>query len=187
MALLAIEVLATLATLLIAVLLINRFGYRRKRDLKGCREPPRYNHKDPIFGFDLFLKTGKQYEENRYLPELTKMFERYGDTFEAINVGERNIFTIEPENLRAIFTTEAHIWGVQPIRLGPMEPFCGRGFLTVDGDLWHSSRKLFQPSFEKQSIANFSPLERSFNSCISDDLGTGKTRDMQPLLSSMVS
>ncbi|KAL9058272.1 MAG: hypothetical protein Q9162_001871 [Coniocarpon cinnabarinum] len=159
--------------------------HARHRRRHGYEPAPRYRHTDPFFGFDLFLKTGKDYGENRYLPELSKLFAQYGNTFEAISVGKRSIYTIEPENLRSIFVDNARTWGVEPIRLAPMEPFCGRGFLTVDGDLWHRSRRLFGPSFEKRAIADFTALESFVEKMLPRIPRDGSTVDMQPLLSSL--
>ena len=181
-----LQIAITASAIVVTVLLARSWRYNRLRRQHGCQDPPRYKHKDPLFGLDLFLKTGKDYENDCYLPELSKLFETYGNTFEAISMGKRSIYTIEPENLRAIFTSNFTQWGIEPIRLGPMEPFCGRGFLTVDGDLWHRSRKLFQPSFEKKAIADFSALENFVQEMLGQVHSDGSTIDMQPLLSSMV-
>ena len=183
----SIFAVASLLLAAVAYIVYTKQRYESLKRQNGCSDPPRYKHKDPVFGLDLFMKTGKEYEENRYLPELDKMFEQNGITFETLNMGSRSIFTIDTDNLRSIFIDNATQWGIEPIRLSPMEPFCGRGFLTADGDIWRHSRRLFSPSFEKKAIANFSALE-DFTQRMLDILpAKGKTVDVQPLLSNLVS
>lgn len=178
------QLVATVAVLLVSYVALGRLRVARRRRRNGCARPPRYPHKDPFFGLDLFFRNGSAYENNRYLDELTDMYDKNGNTFEALDMGKRSIYTIEPDNLRELFTSAA--WGIQPIRLAAMEPFCGRGFLTVDGDLWHKSRKMFQPSFERKAIADFSALETFTQKMIDQIPRDAQTVDMQPLLSSMV-
>ncbi|KAL9061171.1 MAG: hypothetical protein Q9162_000316 [Coniocarpon cinnabarinum] len=100
-------------------------------------------------------------------------------------MGSRSIFTIDPENLRTVFSTNFAHWGVESIRLRPMEPFCGRGFLTVDGERWQHSRKVFQPSFDRKAMADFSDLEVYLQKMMQSIPDDNSTVDMQPLLSSL--
>ena len=167
--------------------LAKRVRHSKRSRQHRCEDPPSYKHQDPLFGLDLFLNTGKRIRENTYLPAQSDLFRRYGNTFEALSLGRRRIYTVDPDNIRTVFTGNFQQWGVQPIRLAPMAPFCGKGFLTVDGALWHKSRKLFQPSFEKEVIADFSALERFLQRMLAKVPGDGTDVDMQPLLARLVS
>jgi len=68
----------------------------------GCLPPPKYAHKDPILGLDMFLnqinamKRGDTGEIER------ERFRRYGKIFEANSWGTRCIHTIETTNIQVI-------------------------------------------------------------------------------------
>ena len=153
----------------------------------GCQQPKKFRHIDPLLGLDLFLQAGKLFEENKYLPELVKRYNEYGRTFQTNLLGTPSINTIEPENLRIIYSTNFHHWGVQPVRLPAHEPFCGRGFLTTDGPAWEHGRSLLKPSFKKSNIADLSIFEKYVTKIIEHIPKDGSTIDLQPLLFNLVS
>ena len=147
-------------------LLTKRVTYLWKRRIHGCSDPLRYQHRDPIFGLYLFFRASKEIREDRYIDQLPKLFEKYGDTFETLRMGEKRINTIDPEISRAVFTDQRNVWGVQPNRLAPMNFFCGERVMTCDGPLWRRSPKLLQSIFEKRAVADFPPSSHSFKECL---------------------
>ena len=152
----------------------------------GCQPPRRYPHKEPFLGLDVFFQTGKALAEHRYLPEIWQRYTKLGRTFETLHFGSRLISSIEPENLKAIWVTNFADWGVQPVRLRYLNPFCGRGFITTDGPEWERSRVLLKPSFQKAVISDLSPLENSLQMLIERIPNDGSTVDLQPLFFSLV-
>ncbi|KAL9031244.1 MAG: hypothetical protein Q9196_000712 [Gyalolechia fulgens] len=151
----------------------------------GCQPPKKFPHADPFLGIDLFLQAGKLFEENRYLLELIKRYAENGRTFQTNLFGTASINTIEPENLRTIYSAKFLDWGVQPIRLPAQEPFCGRGVITTDGQAWEHSRSLLQPSFRRSNIADLSILETYLTKVIDRIPTDGSTFDLQPAFFSL--
>ena len=100
-------------------------------------------------------------------------------------VSKPTIITIAPENVKLINTRDNE-WGIQPDRLPGMEFFCGRGFITTDGDIWRHSRALLRPSFAKRNITDLSVLSREMDKLFSELPEDGVMVDLQPLLYIMV-
>ncbi|KAK9415007.1 putative Cytochrome P450 [Seiridium unicorne] len=148
----------------------------------GCQPAVRYKHKDPIFGLDIFLRTGDAISKNQFLVEHQRRYDTYGHTFECLNLGSRAISSIHPENLRAVFSRNAGDWGVQPLRLHNMSPFCGTGFITTDGPDWKASHDLLKPGFHKSHISDFGPLEEHLRILLGQVPKDGSRFDLQPHL-----
>ena len=177
--------LASLFVGLCGLLLYYIFRVRRAKEpaeARGCRPPRQYRHKDPFFGLDIFLRTGKVFSEHRYLPDLWQRYSEYGHTFQNQAFGTSTINSVESENLKTVFATSANDWGVQPLRLHNMEPFCGRGFITSDGPIWEYSRSLMKASFHRSNISNLSTLESCLQNMVKRVPRDGRTFDLQALL-----
>ena len=173
-----------------SALTISLFLRKWTRDSKGrehgCKLPTAYPHKDPLLGLDLFLNTGSAIQEYRYLPELTRRYNKLGNTFSSKSLGSASINSIEPENIQAVFSSNFNDWGVEPVRLPAQDPFCGRGFITTDGPAWEHSRSLLRPSFNKGNAINLPTLETHLKEVIDRIPKDGSTVDLQPLLFSLV-
>ena len=171
----------------IAVYYVLHNWYQDYRAQKhGCRSPPPYPQKDPLLGIDLFLQTGKAIQNHCYLPELTKRYNTLGNTFSTKSLGSSSINSIEPENLKAVFSSKFNDWGVEPVRLPAQDPFCGRGFITTDGAAWEHSRSLLRPSFNRETALDLPSLEQSLKKVIDRIPRDGSTFDLQPMLFSLV-
>lgn len=163
---------------------------QRRRTLartNGCQPPKKFPHKDPFLGLDVFFQTGKLFEENRYLPELVRRYKDHGSTFEVNSLGSSKINSIAPENLQAVWSSKFKDWGVGPIRLPALDPFCGSGFITTDGPVWEHSRALLKPSFNRANMTDLAALEKYLRMVIDRIPRDGSTVDLQPLLFSLVS
>lgn len=152
----------------------------------GCKPVVRYKHKDPVFGLDIFLRTGDAMAKNQFLVEHQRRYDRYGHTFETLNLGSRSISSVHPENLRAVFSKNAADWGIQPLRLHSMGPFCGKGFITTDGSDWRVSHDLLKPGFHRSKISDFGPLEEHFQILLGQISKDGTKFDLQPYLLRLV-
>ncbi|KAH3913400.1 hypothetical protein HBI56_083990 [Parastagonospora nodorum] len=89
------------------------------------------------------------------------------------------------QNTRTTAITTGKEWGVQVFRLAGMEYFCGRGFLTTDGDIWQPSRKLLKPTFAKNNLQDLSYLSQQVDDMFGQLLEDGTTVDLQPLFYTM--
>lgn len=74
---------------------------------RGCKSAPRYRHKDPVFRLDIFLRTGDAMTKNRFLVEHQQRYDTYGRTFEALNFGSLVVFSVHPENIKAVWSKNA--------------------------------------------------------------------------------
>jgi cytochrome P450 len=62
-----------------------------------------------------------------------------------------------------------------------MEFFCGRGFLTMDGDVWRHARRALRPSFAKSNLLDLSVLSREVDKVVANLPKNGGPVDLQPL------
>ncbi|KAI0179936.1 cytochrome P450 [Hypoxylon sp. FL1284] len=183
------SLLSLLACLVAAFAAYWLYGAHRLRLVArqhGCQSATRYKHKDPLFGLDLFLRTGDAITKNQFLDEHQRRYDTYGHTFEALNFGSLAIYSVHPENIRAVFSKNAKDWGIQPLRLHNMSPFCGVGFITSDGSAWKVSHDLLKPSFHKSNISDFGPLEEHLRIILEQIPKDGSKFDLQPYILRLV-
>jgi cytochrome P450 len=145
----------------------------------GCDLAVRHRSKEPLSGMDFHMGIHVD------IPSLYRHHQRYGKTFQLQSlIAQPAIMTLAPMNIKAV--NSAKDFGVEPMRLAGMEYFCGRGFLTTDGDIWQHSRKLLKPSFTRSNLVNLDFLSQQVDSLLSQLPVEGVTVDLQPLLYTMV-
>lgn len=166
----------------VAIVSYDKIRRRNAARTRGNFKPlAQYQPFDPIAGLDFAIAV------HRDLSSLHRQHERLGQTFQVNTLSRApTIFTIAPQNLQAINTRDDD-WGVQPSRLAGMEHFCGRGFLTVDGDEWRRARKSLRPSFARSNLIDLGLLARETDRLLEKLPTDGSTVDLQPLLYVMVS
>lgn len=160
----------------------------------GCVEAPKYPHKDPILGLDLFLATGNAMKSKSLLPFNYRLFDTHGKTFQYNSWGRPAIRTMQPENIQAILSTSFGDFGVVPVKAKPSKnkkPGTGnalmsKGIFTADGAIWEHARSLIKPTFSRQQITNFPSLEGHFSKLLDLIPRDGSTVDLAPLLKRFV-
>ena len=152
----------------------------------GCQPAREYPRKDPLFGIDYFLEAGKLSKAHKHLPASTERHRKVGKSFWVTSLGSRSLHTIEPANIQTAYSDNTGAWSIGPARLHGLEPFCGKGFITTDGDTWAHSRRLINPIFAKSNIADLEPFATSVDRLLEKVPKDGSTVDLQPLLSSLV-
>ncbi|KAF2235067.1 cytochrome P450 [Viridothelium virens] len=66
----------------------------------------------------------------------------------------------EPENIKAILSTQFNDFELGPKRYRDFSPFLGNGIFTIDGPAWKHSRELLRPNFTKLQLdSNLDTLE----------------------------
>lgn len=163
--------------LLFAALVIQRKRRRTSAIYQnGCQPPVHHRPWDPFLGIDLTIATHND------LPSLRRLHQKYGHTFATETlVNDTTIFTVAPENIKTVNMRHDH-WGIEPQRLPGMEFFCGRGFLTMDGQVWKEARSLLKPSFAKGNISDLTVLSRETDKLLEQLPTDGQIVDLQPLL-----
>lgn len=172
---------------LIGLVLLALFLFQRQRQRKAsaqrharCESAIMHQPREPFFGFDFQMKI---YMDISFIYSLHR---RYGTTYQVRSwLGLPTVCTIAPENLH--FVNASKDFGVAPMRLPGMEYFCGRGFITTDGETWKHSRNLLKPSLDIGNIRDLNILKIEVDALFQQLPKDGSTVDLQPLLYVMVS
>lgn len=160
------------------------FQYRCYQN--GCQPPPRYPHKDPIFGLDLFLAIREASKSGKILANEQALFARFGKTYECNSWGSRLIQTMQPENIHAVLVSSFDKFGVQEKRLPVAKPFLGPGVFTTDGPYWQHSRELIKPMFARVQITDLDILRVHLDRFIDKLPLDGSNVELRSLLKLMV-
>ncbi|KAM3080847.1 hypothetical protein ACMFMG_004803 [Clarireedia jacksonii] len=161
------------------------YTFRRHRGFQkipaSCQPPPLYPHKEPFLGLDLFiliLKYRKNYRSTQFALQCHR---KYGTTYQALSLGKATIHTIHSENIKTVYGSNWKDWGV--VRLEAMGPFCGHGFITVDGEEeWKRYRKMLAPFLAESNVLELASLEMALEKRLRKLLKTGETVDFSIIL-----
>ncbi|CAD6455059.1 34faba6f-1d64-4a46-8146-295d2341e539 [Sclerotinia trifoliorum] len=148
-----------------------------------CQPPPKLPSVDPFFGLDLFKESLKISKEHKILETHAKQHDMYGKTFQALRLGRTTIYTVHPDNLKAIYGTNWKEWGTG--RADAMETFCGRGFITRNGEEWRSHRALFASTLTEANTVNLKLLGEAYEQYIQDLPSEGETVDLAPIFNEL--
>lgn len=74
--------------------------------------------------------------------------------------GERFLFTIDPENVKALLAAQFNDYGKSEIFHNDWKDFLGDSIFTTDGELWHTSRQLIRPQFIKDRVSDLAIFEK---------------------------
>ena len=110
------------------------YGHFRKVCLMNqlqCRPAP------PIpqdwLGIGFLLKQIQALRQNRVLDWSLSVFKEHGKTFEIVKFGQQNIYTAEPENIKAVLGTQFEDFEISWMRNTAFFPFAGLGIVTSNG------------------------------------------------------
>jgi len=85
-----------------------------------------------------------------------------GNTFSSTGLlGEVNILTCDPENMKAIFATQFNDFPTGSRRSAAFGYMVGKCIFTTDGPFWEHSRALFKPHFSTGHFANLEITENA--------------------------
>ncbi|KAL8882703.1 MAG: hypothetical protein Q9198_000336 [Flavoplaca austrocitrina] len=132
-------------------------------------------------GLGLVRRVVDAYRARRVLQLWTELSSDIGHTFEFWVLGARNFVTDEPENVKAILSTEFSTFDHGPNRQCAYSPLLGDGIFAVDGAKWRDARFLLRPSFAKSQICDISLFERHFGNFLEALPATTAAVDLQEL------
>ncbi|MCJ1443965.1 MAG: hypothetical protein MMC23_004465 [Stictis urceolatum] len=164
---LAVAILAIAFLYWIGRVIVNYLQYERTRKELGCPQLPSYPSRDWVLGTDYVRAMVRALKENRFLEfQKETYFARRSKVWKANFLGNRMIYSSEPDNMKAMSTSHKDCFAVEPIRIanGAITPFTGRG-----------------PYFERAAFSNLGRLEGHVERLISKIPTDGSTVDMQPL------
>lgn len=151
----------------------------------GCKPASRMPQVDPILGLDVAFGLFKSYRSGQRNANFKGEHDRHGSTFQSHMLGKTGVFTIDPSNIRAIFTTKFEDWGVEPLRL-PWKPLVGRGVMDTDGTFWRHSRDMVQPLFKKAQALDLESFDKNVVRLLNLLPKDGSTVDLQPLFARLI-
>lgn len=163
-------------------LLSSALSSRSRADFKarnGCQPIAWYPTKLP-FGLDWILANIKAIRKKEFLRTLCERYDRMGSTFGVKVLGENAIFTINPQNIKAILSLKFKDYslGQRPSIMGQL---VGKGIFTTDGEEWSHSRAMLRPNFQKDQFRDLTTLEAHFQDLLKLIPQDESIADLQPL------
>ncbi|KAK0439708.1 cytochrome P450 [Desarmillaria tabescens] len=96
-----------------------------------------------------------------------KWSEEYGNTYSFNFFSDKQMFTTEPEHIKAILATQFQDFEKGRIFYVAEESLLGAGIFNSDGDIWKFHRTMTRPLFNKDRISDFDNFERHASSTLS--------------------
>ena len=168
------------------VLLAQRVILYTRRQIKrlrlGCKAPKTCSLSS---GLSLELLSRRRFQRSTVLSDQGNMHHQFGLTFSTNKffLGS-TIYSIDPENLRTVWSSGFKDWGVEGPRLEMLSPLCGREFITSDGERWKKTREAIRPQFygPTADAVNLNLIEEHLQHLLRKVPKDGKNVDFQPLL-----
>ena len=165
--------------------LSSRATIKAKERQYGCQPPKRLPVWDPIFGIDVFINTVRAIRNHCALSSFCEKLAKLGmrtTYFPMLGVGV--VATFEPENAKAMLSTNFNDYGIDNMR-DMLKPVLGDGIFTSDGATWQHSRALLRPAFLRTEISNLNYLEKHVEQLKLQLPQDGSTVDLEPLFSKL--
>lgn len=159
--------LASLSTLIIYNYFKNKLIKRRRNaeaTRRGCEPPPllRSMGFDPT-GLRRLVDNLRAVKEDRGPQYIVKSINEVGEHVHTIRVHVLDyevLVTRDPENVKAMFATQAQDFDIGSFRTQNWKPLLGVGIFTLQGEAWRHSRSLVRPQFSNEQISNLDLEER---------------------------
>ncbi|RDA82616.1 hypothetical protein CP532_4452 [Ophiocordyceps camponoti-leonardi (nom. inval.)] len=80
-------------------------------------------------------------------------------TVETRVLGKRTLFTADPDNIKAILSSQFGDFGKGEAMHREFAPFLGDGIFATDGSLWQNSRQILRPQFTRARVSDLECFE----------------------------
>lgn len=166
-------------------------GAARRKMIRdhGCQPVWRYPHKGVLgnlLGLDMLqdivasAKAGRMMERGRI-----RNFGSGHHTMQARVLWNTVYVTIEPENVKAMLSTQFDDFILGHRRHAVFIPVFGHGIFDTDGAAWARSRAMIRPSFTRHQIADLDMFESHVSQLINHIPRDGSPVDLQHLFFSL--
>ena len=176
------------ACVLISVLLkrvIRAIHFRQYAIKHKCTSVNEVKQLDKPFGLSLLRHMIQTYRRRNFLEWWRGLANQTGTTFSFWLLGQLFYVTLEPENVKTIFSTSFDIFEHGPNRKAAGKPLIGNGIFAADGAEWHAARALLRPSFAKSQINDLEMLEHHFEHLLQVLPVDGEPVDLQELFKNL--
>jgi cytochrome P450 len=148
-----------------------------------CHPAPIYPHRDPLLGTDWITSMSRALKSHTILQVWDRLFHTVGNTFWVQNIGAWILMTNEPENIKALLSTQFETWPIGGIRQKALIMAVGpRGIFSVNGREWQMARGMIRPSFVRNQIADLECTDRHVENFLGRIPRDGGNLDLQELL-----
>ena len=147
----------------------------------GCKAPAGYPQKGLLFGLDMTWDAVQAFKSKTFLDRVRRTYQRNGNTFTSHSFNRRFIHTIEPDNFKAVLSTNFRHFGISAARRAAFLPLLGHSILLAEGTQWESSRALLRPCFVRSQIGDLALFRRHVENLIAALSRGGPTVDLKPL------
>ena len=118
--------------------LIRFASLQQFANANGCKPLARIPQWERIIGYALYKEDMAMGYQRRTMETTQRRFRELGNTFSGTIVGQYFISTIEPENIRALLSTQfEHFNSGKKMIFGHL---LGNSILTTDGSVWKHGR-----------------------------------------------
>ena len=175
----------TWSIILTVVYLVQKKAINRSRRAliaqHGCQQPSKYPLWDPFFGLDVVYDAIRAIKRKTFLSEKRAHYEAYGYTHRSRLTTYPTISTIQPENIKAVLSTNFDDFEIGTPRRRSFGPIIANSILVADGEEWEHSRAFLKPSFARSQIGDLTTLEYHVRNLIDAIPCDGSTVDLAEL------
>ncbi len=155
---------------------------------RGCGAVPMLPKKD-MLGMGRFFESLKATKEERgpiYVMNTMDAMSKNIHTVQVRVLDYDLLVTRDPENVKAVFGTQASDFDIGVHRTQSWKPLLGVGIFTSQGEQWKHSRALVRPQFSREQVSDLDLAEKHTKE-LSNRLQPGQdgwteTVDLQPYL-----
>lgn len=156
---LVLGVAVTAALYYLGQSLVNYQARRTTISKHGCKPPSKFPVWDPLLGLDVIYRAIRAVNRKTFLRDLKAQYEEYGTTHSSRLTTFPVINTIEPENIKAVLSTNFKDFVVGSTRRRAFGPVIANSILVADGVEWEHSRAFLKPSFTRSQVGDLATLE----------------------------
>lgn len=112
------------------------------------------------FGLPSFFRLIKHIKSRQLFEYIQEQVQKHGNrlTYREQTLGEFAIITGDPENIKAVLSTQFNEFGFGT-RHKAFYPLLGDGIFTLEGPGWKHSRAMLRPQFTREQISQMSTIE----------------------------
>ncbi|KAE8448807.1 hypothetical protein EG329_008809 [Mollisiaceae sp. DMI_Dod_QoI] len=154
----------------------------------GCAPAPTL-HSNNLLGTSRLRESIKATKEDRGPQYVVSAMNEVGPHIHTVRVPILDyelLVTRDPENVKAMFSTQTSEYDISATRSSAFMPLLGEGIFTSTGAQWKHSRALVRPQFSREEISNLDLVERHVRTLMRvlkvNGSGWTETLDLQPLM-----